>query len=213
MFRIILVLLTIAPSVSIMAVEAAAPKIPQAPVPLEPTTQVLHKFSRFETMIDTAVLDASQTRMSDPIRFISKDMKSVVGDLNEYQTGQPTQTKEQQVVAQLDEVIKRLDQACKKSGAGGSLNPSRPMADSKLGGGPGGIHDLIDPNAKGKQWGNLAPKQREQILQSKTDGFPAGYESLLQSYYKRLAAEQVTDDKAAPAADTTPAPAGAPSTK
>ena len=130
-------------------------------------------------------------------------MKSVVGDLDQYQTDQPVQVKEQKVVSQLDEVIAELEKECKNGKPGGSLNPSKPMPDSKLGGGPGGIHELTDPKASEKAWGNLSPKQREQILQSKTDGFPAGYESLLQSYYKRLAAEQVTDDKAASAAPTT----------
>ena len=66
-----------------------------------------------------------------------------------------------------------------------------------LANGPGGINDLHDPKAGEKQWGNLPPKLREQILQSKTDGFPPGYEALLQSYYRRLATEQVSggDDK------------------
>jgi hypothetical protein len=189
------------------AAEAATP---------EPSKEIIRKFSKFDSMIDKAVNDAAQTRQSDPLKFIAKDMKSVMGDLGDYKTGKPTQATEQKVVGQLDEVIKMLEESCKKSGAGGSLNPSRPMADSKLGGGPGGIHELTDPKASEKVWGNLSPKQREQILQSKTDGFPAGYETLLQSYYKRLAAEQVTDDKApaGPAnAPTTVAPTTGPSGK
>jgi hypothetical protein len=54
---------------------------------------------------------------------------------------------------------------------------------------------MIDPKAGEKQWGNLPPKQREQILQSKTDGFPPGYEAMLQSYYQRLAREQMADSE------------------
>ena len=177
---------------TVMAAETVPPDGP-------PTKAILRKFSKIDTMIEGAVSDASKTRMSDPLRFISRDMKSVVGDLSEYHTGQPTQVKEQAVVSQLDTVIAALEKSCKKSGAGGSLNPSKPMTDSKLGGGPGGINELTDPKASSKVWGNLSPKQREQILQSKTDGFPAGYESLLQSYYKRLAAEQVSDEKSAEA--------------
>jgi len=185
-------------AVAMIASVASAAEVAQ------PTQSVLRKFSKIDTMIEGAVRDASQTRMQDPLKFISRDMKSIVGDLSEYQTGQPVQQKEQQVVGQLDEVIKLLEQQCKKGGAGGSLNPMKPMPDSKLGGGPGGINELTDPKASEKVWGNLSPKQREQILQSKTDGFPAGYESLLQSYYKRLAAEQVTDEKAGSAPTTAP---------
>src|SRR5262245_49280431 len=117
-------------SAKIMAVEASTP---------DPSKEVIRKFSKFDSMIDKAINDAAQTRQSDPLKFIAKDMKSVMGDLDDYKTGKPTQATEQKVVGQLDEVIKMLEESCKKSGAGGSLNPSRPMADSKLGGGPGGI--------------------------------------------------------------------------
>ena len=54
-------------------------------------------------------------------------------------------------------MIKQLEQET-KGGAGGNMNPMRPMADSKLGGGPGGVHELTDPKASEKQWGNLSPK-------------------------------------------------------
>jgi hypothetical protein len=183
-----------------------------------PTPEILRRFSKYDSIIDDAVKSASQTRMSDPMKFVAHDMKSVVGDLGQYQTDKPVQVKEEKVVGQLDAVIKVLEASCKKSGAGGNLNPSKPMADSKLGGGPGGIHELTDPKASEKQWGNLTPKQRDQILQSKTDGFPPGYESLLQSYYKRLAQEQVTDEKSAAPGAATPAaervaPTTAPSVK
>jgi len=173
----------------------------------QPTAEVLRKFSKFDTIIDKAVKDASATRMSDPMKFISRDMKSIVGDLTKLQTDKPVQVKEEKVVAQLDEIIKALEQSCKKAGAGASLNPSKPMQDSVLAGGPGGINELTDPKASEKKWGDLSPKQREVILQSKTDGFPAGYEQLLQSYYKRLAAEKVTDEATPTSATPTTRPA------
>jgi hypothetical protein len=177
----------------------------------EPTSAVIRRFSKFDSIIDDTVREANVTKEQDPLKFISKDMKAVSGDLSQDQTGHPTQQKEDEVVGQMDEVIKILEEQCKKSGPGGSLNPSRPMADSRRGGGPGGINELTDPKASDKQWGQLSPKQRDQILQSKTDGFPQGYESLLQSYYKRLAQEQVTDDKAARAETGSSAPTTAPS--
>lgn len=187
----------------VLLLGSASVTIQAADAPTAPAPDVLRKFSKVDSVIDDAVKQASQTRSSDPIKFISRDMQSVAGDLAEYHTGQPVQAKEQQVVTQLDDLIALLEQECKSGKPGGSLNPTKPMPDSKLGGGPGGIHELTDPKASEKAWGNLSPKQREQILQSKTDGFPAGYESLLQSYYKRLAAEQVTDEKVAANAPTT----------
>lgn len=176
-----------------------------------PSPTVIRQFSKFDTMVDDAVRDATQDRQSDPLKFISRDMHTVSGDLAQYQTDKPVQVKEDAVVSQLDAIIKQLEEQCKKSGAGGNLNPERPMADSRRGGGPGGINELTDPKASDKEWGKLSPKERDQILQSKTDGFPPGYENLLQSYYKRLAEEQVTDDKSASPAGGSNAPTTAPS--
>jgi hypothetical protein len=149
-----------------------------------------------QSSIGKAVHDATASRDEDPLKYIAKDMGSVVVDLDKLQTDHPVQAKEERCVADLDAVIKKLEAAMKKgSGGGGSLNPSRPMADSVIAGGPGGIRDLHDPKASERQWGNLPPKQREQILQSKTDGFPPGYEAILQSYYRRLAQEQLAGDE------------------
>ncbi|HEX8525053.1 MAG TPA: hypothetical protein VF669_22570 [Tepidisphaeraceae bacterium] len=167
--------------------------------------------SETQDLISKAVKDATAGREEDPLKYIVKDMGSVAVDLGKYQTDHPVQQKEERVVADLELVIKKLEEQMKKGGSGGGgLNPSRPMADSVIAGGPGGIRDLHDPKAGEKTWGNLPPKQREQILQSKTDGFPPGYEALLQSYYRRLAQEQIGADTSGGA--TGAAPAAAPTT-
>jgi hypothetical protein len=136
----------------------------------------------------------------DPLGEITDEMTDIVGDLAGLKTDLPVQDKQKQVVAQLDDIIKQLEEACKKSGAGGSRNPTRPMRDSVIAGGPGGMGDLIDPKSGTRNINTLPPKVRDQIMQSKTEGFPPGYESLLQSYYQRLAQEKVTpDDSTKPA--------------
>ncbi len=130
----------------------------------------------------------------DPLVPITEGMTQIVGDLAALSTDQPVQEKQKQVVSQLDEVIKQLEEACKKAGSGGGANPTRPMADSRIAGGPGGIGDLRNPKSGTRNFGNLPAKQRDAILQSKTEGFPPGYESLLQSYYQRLAQEKTGDE-------------------
>ena len=130
----------------------------------------------------------------DPLGPITEEMTDIVGHLADLKTDQPVQEKQKQVVSQLDEIIKELEEACKKSGNGGSRNPTRPMNDSRIAGGPGGIGDLRDPKSGTRNFGNLPAKQRDAIFQSKTEGFPPGYESLLQSYYQRLAQEKVGDE-------------------
>lgn len=140
----------------------------------------------------------TQERSEDPLRFIAGDMHVVVTDLSAYKTDKPVQVKEEKVVAQLDVLIKALEKAC-KSGSGGGANPTKPLSRSILARGPGGQGDMIDPKQGDKQWANLPAKQREQILQSQTEGFPPGYERILQSYYQRLSEEKVAAEQPAPA--------------
>jgi hypothetical protein len=131
-------------------------------------------------------------------------MGLVVSDLAVPLTHRPVQVRQEKIVSELDKLIAALEQAC-KGGGGSGANPTRPLADSKIVGGPGGSGDMIDPKQGEKQWGNLPPRQREMIMQSATEGFPPGYEAILQSYFRRLAQEQTADDAAAPAGDATPA--------
>jgi hypothetical protein len=143
-----------------------------------------------------------RSRDEDPLRFLAGDMSVIVGDLSAFQTDKPVQAKEDQVVSRLDALIKELEKQC-KSGGGGGANPSRPLGRSILARGPGGQGDMIDPKQGDKQWASLPAKQREQILQSQTEGFPPGYERILQSYYQRLSEEKVTGEPAAVPASAT----------
>lgn len=61
-------------------------------------------------------------------------------------------------------------------------------------GGPGGIGDLHAPRDAEKKWGELPPQERDRILQSMTEGFPAHYQRILERYYRRLAEEKPTSD-------------------
>lgn len=133
----------------------------------------------------------------DPLKEVADRMENVHGDLKEFKTDQPVQVKEKQVVVKLDLMIKALEQQAAKSGRGQGNN--QPRRQSVIASGEASIGALHDANEQGRAWGQLPPKQREQILQSRTEGFPPGYEALLQSYYQRLSQEKVNDEKAAPA--------------
>ena len=140
-----------------------------------------------------------ELRQRDPLKALSGDMSLIADDLDQQQTGPPVQAEQRQVVSQLDKLIEELSKQT-NGGSGTSNNPARPLADSKIVKGPGGSGPMHDPQAGVKSWGELPAKERDKILQSQNDGFPAGYESLLSSYYNRLAQEQVGDEgKPAPA--------------
>jgi hypothetical protein len=143
----------------------------------------------------------AQESSDDPLGEIAADMDRVVIELSGAHTGKPTQAAQKKVVGKLDVLIKRLEEeaAAGRGGASGS-NPSRPLNDSTIIGGPGGIGDLHAARKNGKQWGELPPHQREKIVQSLTEGFPAHYQKILERYYKRLA-----EEKPAAASDEEPA--------
>jgi len=147
-----------------------------------------------------------------PLLHITEDMSNVAADLTQLQTDKPVQKKQAGIVSRLDELIKMMeDEQQKQSGKSGKrsgANPTKPMNDSQIVGGPGGQGELHAPKNSRKDWGELPPKQREQILQSKTEGFPPGFEAVLQSYYRRLAQEEVVGDSS-----TGGTPAAAPTTQ
>ena len=137
-------------------------------------------------------LRAQQVSDQDPLGDIAADMTFVRRSLSRLTTGKPTQKTQKIVVKKLDDLIARLEKecaACRGGGASGA-NPTRPLADSVIVGGPGGIGDLHAPRTGDKKWGQLPPHQRDRILQSLTEGFPAHYQRILERYYRRLAEEK-----------------------
>jgi len=166
--------------------------------------------SRFDRMTDRVAERMEGEWKRDPMRVISTDMTGIVEKLSDYHTDKPVQATQEKVVSHLDELIKELEKQC-KGGSGGGPHPTRPLDSSRIVGGPGGQGDMIDPRQGDKQWANLPAKQREQILQSRTEGFPPGYEAILQSYYRRLSQEQVTPDGAGTDPGASPAASPGPS--
>jgi hypothetical protein len=145
----------------------------------------------------------------DPIGSIDRHVGRIVGELAEAKTDLPVQYQQKKVVSELDTIIKQLEEQMKAGGGSGSNpNPTSPMQKSILAGGPGGSGPLHDPKAGSHAWGDLPAKEREQILQSQTEGFPPGYEQVLSSYYNRLAQEKVSSDNSGGPSPSAPAANG-----
>lgn len=130
---------------------------------------------------------------------MTEQMTIIRDDLGEMHTDAPVQTKEKHVVSDLDALIAALE---KHTGTGQGNKPGTGRRQSIIVTADPRNGDLHDVDQQGRQWGQLPPKQHHEILQSRTEGFPPGYESLLQNYYQQLAAEKTADDK--PAATTAP---------
>jgi hypothetical protein len=138
------------------------------------------RLQRLQALVD------SQDWLKDPFRHLQTDMVEVVDDLADGQTHTPAHVSQPKIISRLDTLIELLEKQCK---AGGGGNPNSPLRRSVLAGGPGGLGDLNAPRSSRRKWAELTPKERERILQSRTEGFPAGYEEILGEYYRRLATE------------------------
>jgi hypothetical protein len=172
---------------------AASPATQPSPIMRSVLDQMRYRSPRVAQM-------AHPQLNSDPIAPLAAQMQDVVNDLDVEQTDAPVQTEQKQVVAGFDALIAEIEKEQKAAGnGGGSPNPTTPMSKSVLAGGPGGSGPLHDPAAGTRVWGQLPPKEREQILQSQTEGFPPGYESVLGGYYSRLAQQESAGDAAGPA--------------
>ena len=99
------------------------------------------------------------------------------------------QKQQQQVVQKLDKLIEMLECECKCCCNGSGTKPNKPAAKSTLRKG-NGKEDLASTRNGNKKWAELPAHQRDRILQSMNDGFPAEYQGILESYYRRLAEEQ-----------------------
>ncbi|MEW4570086.1 hypothetical protein AB1L88_19645 [Tautonia sp. JC769] len=129
-----------------------------------------------------------------PITGIAIKMGRVVRDLEETQTGEPVQTRQQDIIRDLDTLIAELEKECAACRSGMRRNnPTNPLADSTIGKGTGGIGDQTDPDASQKDWANLSDRERDRILQSMSEGFPPEYRTVLERYYRRLAEETTVE--------------------
>jgi hypothetical protein len=128
--------------------------------------------------------------LKDPFKNIQTDVKSVITDFDQGQTKQPVKTTQPRIISRLDLLVEMLEKQCKSGGGAAGGNPTRAANQSTLGKGPGGQGKLRAPDKKGRNWADLTPKQREKILQSRTEGFPPGYEDILADYFRRLARNQ-----------------------
>ena len=113
-------------------------------------------------------------------------MQSATLDLKDGQTTPPADVTQPRILHRLGLLIEQLEQQGAGAGQGGQ-RVNRPAQQSSLMRGPGGQNEMRAPRDDGRDWADLSPKERQKILQSKTEGFPPGFEDVLADYYRRLA--------------------------
>jgi hypothetical protein len=166
------------------------------------------------TMAGVLLLGASlagaaveKEKSADPLGDVAQDMKAASRWLAKLSTDVLTRETQKDAVDKLDTLIADLEKECEKcKGSRSPANPSKPAADSVIKSGPGGMGKMHSANDDGKHWADLPPHEREKILQSMNDGFPAHYQGVLAAYFKRLAEEKPVqaDESPTPSASSAP---------
>jgi hypothetical protein len=150
-----------------------------------------------------------QAFLQDPFSYLQSDMQSATMDLREGQTTPPADVTQPRILHRLGLLIEQLERQGSGAGQAGQ-RVNRPAEQSSLMRGPGGQNEMRAPRDDGRDWADLSPKERQKILQSKTDGFPAGYDDILADYFRQVARAQQDDVGASSAAEATGEPPPAP---
>ncbi len=125
----------------------------------------------------------------DSLDEISRLMDEVQRRLDLKRAGKRVRDQEDEVIAKLDKLIKKMEEQQQSASSAGSLAPSSPAQESRpMGGkGPGNI----DPKSIGTKsgWGDLPPKERQEALQQIGKDLPAHYREVIEEYFRKLARE------------------------
>ncbi len=145
-----------------------------------------------QKILDGPPAGADAPWMKDPFKHLEGEMEVVVTDLAGGEVKKPAEEDQPRILSELELLVKMLERSCSGSGSGSGMasgNPTRPANSSTLAQGPGGTGDLRDPKSSRRKWADLTPKERQKILQSQTGEFPAGFEQILEDYYRQLATD------------------------
>jgi hypothetical protein len=133
----------------------------------------------------------------DSLDEVARLMDDIRRRLDLGRAGKKVREEEEQVIAKLEKMIEEMEkqqqqqQQQQQSGGKGSPMPSNPMQDSQSAElkGPG----QVESKAIGKKdgWGNLPPKERQEVLQQIGRDLPAHFRETIEEYFKRLAQDGV----------------------
>jgi hypothetical protein len=130
----------------------------------------------------------------DSLDEIARLMEDIRRRLDLARAGKVVRDEEQKVIDKLEKMIEELEQQQQQQqqqANSGGAQPSNPLQDSSApqlrGAGE------VDPRKLGKKdgWGNLPPKQRQEVLQQIGRELPAHFRETIEEYFKRLAQDGV----------------------
>lgn len=152
---------------------------------------------RYRSVAGLMQADLSELEV-DTLDHIARRMEDVRRRLDLGRAGPQTIEVEDGVIASLDKLIEELEQQQQQqqqqASSGGSM-PNTPAPDSRImgGSGPGQVVNKDFQEEGG--WGDLPPKEREDVLQQIGKEFPAHYRDVIEQYFRRLAGQTDAGDE------------------
>lgn len=132
----------------------------------------------------------------DSLDEVARLMDDIRRRLDLGRAGKKVRDEEEQVIAKLEKMIEEMEEQQKKKEdgqpkPGKGTQPGDPAQQSQAMElkGPGNV----DSKAVGKKdgWGNLPPKERQEVLQQIGRDLPAHFRETIEEYFKRLAQDGV----------------------
>lgn len=149
---------------------------------------------RFATLAHLMEADIKPLKV-DSLDEIARMMDDIRRRLALSRAGKVVRDEEDAVVAKLEKMIEELEkqrqQQKQQSGSQGGQQPSNPLQDSTAPQMRGAGE--VDPKSLGKKdgWGNLPPKERQEVMQQIGRELPAHFRETIEEYFKRLAQDGV----------------------
>jgi hypothetical protein len=130
----------------------------------------------------------------DSLDEIARLMEDIRRRLELARAGKVVRDEEEKVIAKLEKMIEELEQQQQQqqqAGNQGGAQPSNPLQESQAAQLRGAGE--VDPKSLGKKdgWGNLPPKERQEVLQQIGRELPAHFRETIEEYFKRLAQDGV----------------------
>jgi hypothetical protein len=144
--------------------------------------------SRYATVARLMEADLKPLK-TDSLDEVARLMKDVGRRLTLARAGKKVRDEEEEIIKKLEKMIEEMEQQQQQqqSSSSGSPTPSSPLSESRTPSMRG--KGEVDQKNIGKKdgWGNLPPKERQEVLQQIGRELPAHFRETIEEYFKRLA--------------------------
>lgn len=163
---------------------------------LDRTQEIPERYRQLATLMQADLASLKE----DSLDEISRKMSDVERRLDLGKSGKDTQKVEDEIIAALDKMIKKMEDQSKNSpssGAGPSSSgsPEQGADESRVKGStaPGEVDKKKLSNNGG--WGTLPPKKQASAKNIINRNFPSHYRKAIEKYFKKLATEKASSGK------------------